>query len=151
MDDATRKAIEMLKTLNTNDYRYAPQGMGPLAAEWKDKPHRLLYDLCAAVDLLQTTALAREAEHTTPVTPEWMDGAEARRLGFERKVASGEWTDEWVAVPSDTDGYERVRVSLAERFVEVQDFDGNRAWAVQGAVPTIAQVRAAVYLATGRR
>lgn len=27
------------------DYRNAPSGIGPLAATWKDKPHRLLYDL----------------------------------------------------------------------------------------------------------
>ena len=29
-----------------DDYRNAPSGIGPLAAEWKDKPHRLIYDLC---------------------------------------------------------------------------------------------------------
>jgi len=30
----------------TDDYRQAPAGVGPLAAEWDDKPHRLIYDLC---------------------------------------------------------------------------------------------------------
>jgi len=33
-----------------DDYRNAPSGIGPLAAEWKDKPHRLVYDLCAALE-----------------------------------------------------------------------------------------------------
>lgn len=27
------------------DYRNAPSGIGPLAYEWEDKPHRLVYDL----------------------------------------------------------------------------------------------------------
>jgi len=31
------------------DYRDAPSGIGPLAAEWKDKPHRLVYDLCTVL------------------------------------------------------------------------------------------------------
>jgi len=33
-----------------DDYRNAPSGVGPLAAEWKDKPHRLVYDLCTALE-----------------------------------------------------------------------------------------------------
>lgn len=28
------------------DYRNAPSGIGPLAAEWDDKPHRVVYDMC---------------------------------------------------------------------------------------------------------
>lgn len=28
-----------------DDYWVAPSGLGPLAAEWADKPHRLLYEL----------------------------------------------------------------------------------------------------------
>ena len=31
------------------DYYNAPSGVGPLAARWKDKPHRLLYELCERV------------------------------------------------------------------------------------------------------
>lgn len=31
------------------DYHLAPSGEGPLASEWEDKPHRLLYDLIAAI------------------------------------------------------------------------------------------------------
>lgn len=31
-------------------YRNAPSGIGPMAALWKDKPHRLLYDVCTALE-----------------------------------------------------------------------------------------------------
>jgi hypothetical protein len=30
-----------------DDYKNAPSGIGPLANQWKDKPHRLIYDLVA--------------------------------------------------------------------------------------------------------
>lgn len=40
----------MTDDVNTEDYRNAPSGLGPLAAEWKDKPHRLLYDLAKHID-----------------------------------------------------------------------------------------------------
>lgn len=43
------------------DYRNAPSGVGPLSNEWKDKPHRLIYDLA--------TALATEREKTS----QWWD------------------------------------------------------------------------------
>jgi hypothetical protein len=36
----------------TEDYRNAPSEIGPLAAEWADKPHRLVYDLCQEVERL---------------------------------------------------------------------------------------------------
>jgi len=39
--------------MNTDDYHRAPSGLGPLAAEWKDKPHRLVYDLVGEVERLQ--------------------------------------------------------------------------------------------------
>ena len=41
--------------MNTQDYRLAPGGEGPQAATWKDKPHRLVYDLCAEIERLQGT------------------------------------------------------------------------------------------------
>ena len=40
----------------TDDYRNACSGegeFGSLGYEWADKPHRLVYDLCGEVDLLQ--------------------------------------------------------------------------------------------------
>lgn len=42
--------------LRVSDYRNAPSGDGPLAGEWKDKPHRLIYDLCNEVLRLRTLA-----------------------------------------------------------------------------------------------
>lgn len=38
--------------VDTAHYRNAPSGIGPLADTWRDKPHRLVYDLCAVVDAL---------------------------------------------------------------------------------------------------
>lgn len=37
----------------TGAYRQAPSGIGPLAHEWSDKPHRLVYDLASEVERLQ--------------------------------------------------------------------------------------------------
>lgn len=42
-----------MREINTADYRNAPSGIGPRAAEWKDKPHRLVYDLCTEVERLR--------------------------------------------------------------------------------------------------
>jgi hypothetical protein len=38
--------------VDTHDYMVAPGGDGPEAANWADKPHRLVYDLCAEIDRL---------------------------------------------------------------------------------------------------
>ncbi len=46
----------------TEDYRNAPSGIGPLAAEWKDKPHRLVYDLAREVERLSADKPA-QPEH----------------------------------------------------------------------------------------
>jgi hypothetical protein len=46
---------------DTRDYRLAPSGVGPLAAEWADKPHRLVYDLCGEVERLRDVIAARAA------------------------------------------------------------------------------------------
>lgn len=35
------------------DYHQAPSGVGSLADEWSDKPHRLLYDLIAHILYLE--------------------------------------------------------------------------------------------------
>jgi len=37
----------------TEEYRMAMGREGPLAYQWKDKPHRLIYDLCNEVERLQ--------------------------------------------------------------------------------------------------
>jgi hypothetical protein len=42
-----------------DDYHRAP-GDGPLHATWEDKPHRLLYDLIAAVKYYANLAATKE-------------------------------------------------------------------------------------------
>ena len=49
--------------LNTNDYRIAPGGEGPQASTWKDKPHRLIYDLCREVERLEADLAAEQRFH----------------------------------------------------------------------------------------
>jgi hypothetical protein len=41
------------------DYENAPSGVGPLAEEWKDKPHLLLYDL---IDMLRRQEVPKPEE-----------------------------------------------------------------------------------------
>ncbi len=43
--------------LVTVDYWRAPAGEGPQAATWKDKPHRLVYDLVGEVEFLRAKLL----------------------------------------------------------------------------------------------
>ena len=44
------KSDETLNGYRLEDYRVAPSGLGPLAAQWDDKPHRLVYDLVTALE-----------------------------------------------------------------------------------------------------
>lgn len=34
----------------TKQYRLAVEGIGPMAADWFDKPHRLVFDLCKYIE-----------------------------------------------------------------------------------------------------
>lgn len=43
-----------VRCANSRDYRDAPNGDGPHATAWKDKPHRLLWDVCDDLDRLQS-------------------------------------------------------------------------------------------------
>ncbi len=43
-------------TWTTWDYRVAPANEGPLAYDWSDKPHRLVYDLCDMLERICTQA-----------------------------------------------------------------------------------------------
>ena len=52
-DKDTPKQPPNLTRIDTREYRLAPGGEGEHAATWEDKPHRLIYDLCQAVDRLQ--------------------------------------------------------------------------------------------------
>lgn len=59
-----------MSDLVTQDYRNAPSGIGPMAEEWSDKPHRLVYDLCAEVDNTRvrlTTLRTTLAERDTTI------------------------------------------------------------------------------------
>ena len=53
--------LPLTPTPLTAQLRRAASGVGPLASEWADKPHRLLYDACAEIerlnDLLETGKL----------------------------------------------------------------------------------------------
>lgn len=60
------KVIELVvgekpNELHVDDYRNAPGGEGPLAGEWDDKPHRLIYDLCREVNRLRADRLSTAA------------------------------------------------------------------------------------------
>lgn len=46
---------ESARDCNLDDYLNAPSGGGALAAAWKDKPHRLVYDLVSEVKRLRAT------------------------------------------------------------------------------------------------
>lgn len=39
-------------TALTLEYRKAIQGEGPHAYDWRDKPHRLIFDLCREIERL---------------------------------------------------------------------------------------------------
>ena len=58
-------------------YWRAPSGQGPLAAEWADKPHRLIYDLIAAI--VHSTAGSASA----PAGPSLSLGSELDKLRRE--------------------------------------------------------------------
>jgi hypothetical protein len=53
--------IPDMPTKLTYHLRLAPSGMGDLANEWENKPHRLIYDACREIERL--TAII---EKTTP-------------------------------------------------------------------------------------
>jgi hypothetical protein len=46
-----------MKPFDTRSYRLAPSGEGEQAHQWKDKPHRLIYDLCTEIERLQILLL----------------------------------------------------------------------------------------------
>ena len=135
MDDATRKAIENV--------------VGKIDVGSRLSGEAIDEDTALMGAFLQD-ALAREAERTTLVTPEWLDGAEAKRLGFELDVC------EWTTPASDPDGNDLdvVSIGICEEarpcYLRLVASSGEAWYVTVNAVPTIAQVRAAVFLATGR-
>ena len=53
-----------MQDILTEDYRNALNGSGPLANQWKDKPHRLVYDLCNEIERLRFLLLKELTEAT---------------------------------------------------------------------------------------
>lgn len=95
-----------------------------------------------ATDVLDRL-LARDAERTHPVTPAWLDGPEGRRLGFRVPNGAHHWETPvdttWCQVTRRIGGLVDV-TCLTRRHVVQWEITCN----------TVAQVRAAVFLATGR-
>lgn len=128
------------------DYRSAPSGVGPLAAEWRDKPHRLVYDLCEEVQRLRELSVAAfvtACEKTQPVTAEWLDGSEGKRLTLSRTAGCDVWRtlmvdNRWATVVLECGG------------AGVTAMQGSCFARFRVGCETIAQFRAAVFLATGR-
>ena len=56
VDNAALEAVKRdagiphLPTQKTYEFRLAVSGEGPLAYQWSDKPHRLLYDACSIIE-----------------------------------------------------------------------------------------------------
>lgn len=49
---------QLPKVFDTKPFRDAVNGDGELAAQWKDKPHRLVYDLCKQIEEMHEEAQA---------------------------------------------------------------------------------------------
>ena len=54
-----------MSDLNLEDYRNAPSGVGLLASMWRDKPHRLVYDLVKEVERLRAIVRALSSSYDT--------------------------------------------------------------------------------------
>ena len=65
--------------LDLEAYKTAPSGWGAKAYEWKDKPHRLVYDLCNEIAALraQLAALEKESESYRKSMVDWADRSSA--------------------------------------------------------------------------
>lgn len=66
----------MESVLSVEDYRNAPGGIGPQAAQWADKPHRLIYDLCREINRLRGIPVAPIRDFTIPVSVRTQDNGD---------------------------------------------------------------------------
>lgn len=149
MDDATQKAIED-EDMDAAVNEVLPDLLARFHASSPGVQAKLVTHLYECRIRGEFEARAREAERTTPVSPEWMDGAEGRRLQVQR-VSAKSLT--WFVVrdePGSTRIGYMVRIELypGEENMLLQDTVGNRV-KLPG-IPTIGQVRDAVRLFTGR-
>ncbi len=60
--DWVRARINPPSPIDTWQYRIAPAGEGELSFTWKDKPHRLIYDLCGEIERLRDEAAGKESK-----------------------------------------------------------------------------------------
>jgi hypothetical protein len=83
----------------TWDYRCAPEGEGPLAYEWSDKPHRLVYDLSGAVERLTAELAEARAEQKRLAwfEDDWKlnDGARLQEQTDADKLLTREEMEAW--------------------------------------------------------
>ncbi len=85
LESRVRESALPQRGLDTLDYRQAPSGKGTQAAEWTNKPHRLVYDLCGEIERLQATvAKLPKTADGVPVVP----GMKLWVLPMRRSVAS---------------------------------------------------------------
>lgn len=70
--------------LDTADYMNAPCGTGPLAAQWDDKPHRLVYDLCAEIDSLRAELAELRAQPFQSRVAPWMQACFGPEISADR-------------------------------------------------------------------
>lgn len=68
-----------------SEYYLAPSGEGPLASEWKNKPHRLVYDLIAAnrLEAMQVKELVDMLEEIMSSDPALASDADIMRRAEE--------------------------------------------------------------------
>ena len=76
------------------DYRNAPSGIGPLADEWKDKPHRLVYDLVKRLEKLSPDRSETFQDlWTAALKEDWDDLTPPFTLEGIKRVAKMAWED----------------------------------------------------------
>lgn len=85
--------------INTADYRLAPKGGGPLATTWEDKAHRLIYDLCAEIERMQSLEVFVVIEKYKDIIGVRFDREEATELAWEKGGLSSDanFIEVWTA------------------------------------------------------
>jgi hypothetical protein len=114
-----------------DDYWTAPSGKGPLAFTWIDKPHRLLYDLIAA--LLAAPSPAPSVSEKPAVVPPVVEPTTAQRdplSGCGRRggscICDGDECRKDATTPASVGGPDLSKLTRYEPFpVTRYDHDGN--------------------------
>lgn len=120
--DLERLAMTKAVTMEIlEDYRNAPSGVGPLAPEWKDKPHRLVYDLIDAITTIirERDEAVEQSRISDGTTKTMVEGAQKLSDEIAKSIVE---RDEWKAsneklaafVSKRTNEYNAERDSLAK-------------------------------------